>query len=110
MGCHTACMQIGAQSRGAVGSPRLPLTARVGVVMADLLSGVLSALPPLFLYLVGMHLWLSATGRGSDLVDEGFLAVAAVAPVLFLLLALLPARSSISSWAPEQTGQLRYGW
>lgn len=84
-------MQANVGAKEAEASPRLRLAARVGVVMADLASGVLGALPLLLLYLAGMHVWLLASGQDSDLVDEGSLPVAVVTPVLFLSLALVPA-------------------
>lgn len=67
------------------------LWARGSIILADMLSSALCALPLLLGYSIASDLWAQATGAPSDFVEQGFLLESVVLTLVLIALALLPA-------------------
>lgn len=65
--------------------------ARALIVLADISSSVLCALPLLLGYSVVADLWARATGTYSDFIEEGFLLESVGLALVLVAVALLPA-------------------
>lgn len=61
------------------------------MVTTDVVSGIVSTLPLSLIYLAIAHIWVTTTGRYSDLLDEWSVPAVLVISIFSFALTLLPA-------------------